>query len=57
MFLNVLITFFLDFCIVYLNIIFVLCFNFSGKELPGPGTVISSLEARFINPCMGKYHK
>ena len=25
-----------------------------GKELPGPGTVISSLEARFINPCMGK---
>jgi len=23
-----------------------------GKELPGPGTVISSLEARFINPCM-----
>lgn len=23
-----------------------------GKELPGPGTVISNVEARFINPCM-----
>jgi len=41
-----------DNCIVHGTYLLGLVSALVGKELPGPGTVISSIEARFINPCM-----